>query len=1011
MPISVDATAPGQALDALAAAVQRAKAGRLLAPVTVIVPTNTAGVMARRALGRLGGVAAVDMLTLYRLAELIGSPALVADGRSPVSTAVVDLAIRRVLAEAPGSFEPVAEHPSTVVALRDLHRELRLAGPDAVAALTASSARGREAARVSQLTSRRLRADWYDEGDLLEHAELATGQGVPPQLANTIVFLPQQLRGRELRVLRTLGQVANVQVILGVTGDDEADAELATIAAALEPGWSAPDSPAVITPLAQPSTVEVISTTDADDEVRLAVRAVLDAGRAGTPFGRMALLWTAERPYARLVEHHLEVAEIEWNGRPGTRLVERLVPRLVIDLLDVDRRGLRRRDLFDLLADVPARGADGELLHTAAWERVSRAAGVAREDHWKPRLGSYAERERRRDDAERGARNAADADRLVKFVDGLQSTLGHPSAARPWHEWAEWCGEQIERWIGRRTLQHLDDAERAAHEQVERVLDRLRHLDAIGPPVHRREFRSTFLAELEVAPPRQGRIGAGITTGALAGAAGLDVDLVVIVGAADGLLPPPPTSDPLVSDSDRAAAGLTTSDVTAARAHRQFLSALSVARNVVVTYPRGDLRATATRVPTRWIEADVPFAGRRDVASHSAGLIATDFPTSPAEHRLRGRSMRAKGRDGLAVGEVAADDVVFRRAIALRAARRSEALTVYDGDLTGVVVPRLDRPVSPTELETWMACPHMYFARYLLRVYEVEEPADEITITPLDRGSALHVALDAFNQRVLAEELPQPDSSGWSDQHVAALTEIFDLVGADTERAGRTGRPAFWADERERMGADLAEWFRLDGESVRDRNVRVVSSERRFGDAGDITIALPSGRALAVKGSIDRVDIAADGTLFVTDYKTGSYRNFTEISDGDPTASGTRLQLPSYAAAALAVAERPDAVVRAEYSFFKTGKYRRIGYTFTPEVWAEVGRWLDHVVDGIESGLYPPTPERPTWRSFAPCAYCEPDRLGTAERWNEWDRKRLDPRLQRWFPDPDADNETAAPSE
>ena len=155
MPISVDVTAPGHALDALAGAVHRAKAGRLLAPVTVIVPTNTAGVMARRALGRLGGVAAVDMLTLYRLAELIGSPALVADGRSPVSTAVVDLAIRRVLAEAPGSFEPVAEHPSTVVALRDLHRELRLAGPDAVAALTASSPRGREAARVSQLTSRR----------------------------------------------------------------------------------------------------------------------------------------------------------------------------------------------------------------------------------------------------------------------------------------------------------------------------------------------------------------------------------------------------------------------------------------------------------------------------------------------------------------------------------------------------------------------------------------------------------------------------------------------------------------------------------------------------------------------------------------------------------------------------------------------------------------------------------------------------------------------------------------
>ncbi len=56
---------------------------------------------------------------------------------------------------------------------------------------------------------------------------------------------------------------------------------------------------------------------------------------------------------------------------------------------------------------------------------------------------------------------------------------------------------------------------------------------------------------------------------------------------------------------------------------------------------------------------------------------------------------------------------------------------------------------------------------------------------------------------MLAGDLPQPDASGWTDQHVAALAEIFDRVGADTERAGRTGRPAYWADERERMRADL----------------------------------------------------------------------------------------------------------------------------------------------------------------------------------------------------------------
>ena len=328
--------------------------------------------------------------------------------------------------------------------------------------------------------------------------------------------------------------MADVHVILGITGDAAADAELATIAAALQPGWSAPERSAVITPLDQPSTVEVISTTDADDEVRLAVRAVLDAGRAGTPFARMAVLWSAERPYARLVEHHLAVAEIEWNGRPGTRLVERLVPRLVIDLLDVDRRGLRRRDLFDLLADVPARGADGELLHTAAWERVSRAAGVARDEHWTPRLGAYAARERRREDAaqERGERNAADAEALATFVTGAavdaRSAVRHPALAASGRLGA---------------ASRSNGGSGAAPSSVSMTpsvpLTSRSIASSTGSAISTRsarrctarEFRATFLAELEVAPPRQGRIGAGLTTGALAGAAGLDVDFVVVVGA------------------------------------------------------------------------------------------------------------------------------------------------------------------------------------------------------------------------------------------------------------------------------------------------------------------------------------------------------------------------------------------------------------------------------------------------------------------------------------------------
>ena len=68
--------------------------------------------------------------------------------------------------------------------------------------------------------------------------------------------------------------------------------------------------------------------------------------------------------------------------------------------------------------------------------------------------------------------------------------------------------------------------------------------------------------------------------------------------------------------------------------------------------------------------------------------------------------------------------------------------------------------------------------------------------------------------------------------------------------------------------------------------------------------------------------------------------------------------------------------------------------------------WTKPSVASYLSGLYPSTPERPTWRSFAACVYCAPDRLGTAERWGEWERKRHDPLLAPWFGDV-AEDETA----
>ena len=1006
---------PGDAITALSTTIDDLKVGDRLRPTTVIVPTNVAGVMARRALGRERGVIGVDMLTLNRLAELLAGPSLAAQQRQPVSAPVLELTVRTVLDEAPGSFAPVADHPATVEALRSVHGEIRLAGDDA-AALEQTS-RGREARRVSAAITRILSSRWYDEADLFRLATELLGDPVPEELRRVVLYLPHRLDPLAARFVHRLGELADLRVVVVLTGDEAADAPIHRLLERIgAPPAEAPDRPvpsegadtdtdrtardAPGSGSARPA--RIVSTTDADDEAVIAVRAVIDAARGAStgtpvPFERIAVLWPTQRPYARLVEHHLDAAAIPWNGRGGTELTERLACRLLLDLLDVDRRGLRRRSLFSLLSDVPGRDADGRPWNTAAWERVSRVAGVSDDDDWVPRLGALHD-----DD-----RWGPSARELSEFVSTLRGDLGHPMATRPWREWVDWSVERLDAWLGRGAIGRLSDAEYRGWEALMSALERLRSLDLVGAPPTRHGFRTVLESELADNGVRQGRIGTGVTIGSLASAAGLDVDVAVVVGAAEGLLPPTPRSDPLLSDADRERAGLVRADDRAVTLHHEFLSLVEGA-HTIVTFPRGDLRSTTSNQPSRHLGLAAELGDRIElVESASAGLGDVTFAASARERRL-GDLLRAKreGRPDV-VEELTGDDALMPTRLAMRAARLSEALSEFDGDLSAARVPSpIERAVSPTRIEAWSACPHSYFLRYVLGVRAVEEPDAEVTIRALDQGLVHHEALDLFHHDVIDGRLPQPTDDGWTDQHREALLAHFDRVCTDFERSGKTGRPATWAVERDRMRDDLLGWLERDGEYCRSRGVTVIASEHRFPDGlGDgvdsVALTLPDGRRVAFEGSVDRLDRCADGTLVITDHKTGGATKFAQIDASDPTLSGSLFQLPAYAAAALArFGEEPGSgstAVRSEYSMFSKAKYRRIGYEFTDEVWDAAAAALAETIEGIEAGWFPQHPERPGFQLFVACRYCDPDGLGTADAFAAWSRKRHDERIARWF--------------
>jgi hypothetical protein len=292
----------------------------------------------------------------------------------------------------------------------------------------------------------------------------------------------------------------------------------------------------------------------------------------------------------------------------------------------------------------------------------------------------------------------------------------------------------------------------------------------------------------------------------------------------------------------------------------------------------------------------------------------------------------------------------------------------------------------------------------LLKAAPVENPEDNLMITPLDKGSLVHDALEQLLKTVLArpgDQKPQPGAP-WSDDERRLLQEIGQAFCDQYEAKGLVGRPIFWRRDRRRILADLDATLVVDSAHRITHGTAPLAAELGFGFVVDslpaVEVALPDGRTLRVRGRIDRIDITRDGTVHVTDYKTGSLRGgYERLSEDDPVVGGTKLQLPLYGLAGRLAVKDPTAPVRAEYWFVTSrGEFKRAGYEITPEVLEEATHVLGEIVTGIEDGVFAPRPSALSTYFWIECHACNPDGLGTAELRKQWERKRSDPALARY---------------
>ena len=1005
--------------------VAEAKAGNPLAPVTVVPPNTYAGIGLRRVLAGDGGLLNVGFMALARLAEQLGAPTMAAKHRRPLSAAVEMAVVRTVAMEMVGQ-EPLGN----VAAHSTLHQSLQAAFKEMVRLKDSELDMLVREGPLRQATVelyRRFRertVEYYGPEDeawaAAEAVRSGRGQPALQDVGALVFFLLTRPSPGETALLTALSDTAPCSLVVGRTG--EAGIDEAEGAWWERFGGASADGSADLD--VKPESI--VSAPDAREEVRQAVRDMLQRAEAGVPFHRMAALYRRQDPYAFQLRMELGFAGIPVAGPDPSPLRDSVPGRLLTGMLDVIREDFSRAALMRWLADAPVwnaasnRSASSEMQR---WESLSRQAGVVHgSEQWKERIqGLTASMAQRREGAEaRGDLTDAQARGYVEGIAGAERLLalveqlaqGKPPAdGSRWSAFAEWAKDAIDRYG-----QGKNDwpaQQQDALGRVESALEELGKLDSVEGATTLAGFQQALDSALSAYMGRSGATGTGVFVAGLGAATGMEFDTVWLLGMSEGDYPGRSDEDPLLPEYVRAQVlkgALPLRREAQLHERRDYVAALAGGERRRLSYSRVDPVTRRSQYPSPWLlEAASTLAGER---VSSERLHTYDAPwlavIESMEDALRlaegGRAADGHEYDVLALARwqrtgsrlrqhpLASDGGPLGRALAMERARATNRLTEWDGYVGGIAGSSrrlggsLSQVMSPTRLEAWATCPYRHFLGNVLNLSAWETPEDVLTISPLERGSLVHAILEQFIKEAMDAGAPSP-REGWTPLQRERLREIAQEAFREAERRGVTGRRVLWEVAQEDLLQDLERFLDDDERYRADEGMQPRYAEYAFGfDGPPVAMALPDGGEVRFRGFIDRVDVARDGLrAVVMDYKTGSSRQYEKMKD-DPLMAGKRLQLPVYA---LAVRETlpADAALRAEYWFVSAnGGYTRVPVTLDA-VEAQFRNAVQAIAEGVRGGVFPANPGPPGFGGPENCRYCDFQRICPTNKLALWARK------------------------
>lgn len=995
-----------------------------------------------------GGVFGVRHMTVAGLADHICnlSKPLPRHRRTSRSVAA---ALRQLPGPEFGVFQAVREHPSTERVLVQTLRELEhLSEADLRKLQKLPNEQAHDLVVLEHSVRERLGGKWVSNAEILKSAcDLVSGarEALKRELGEIVVFLPQTLTETATQLLR---ECEPAEIILGKTGDPAAD-QAPFVSARRLLGHDLPDA-ASESALPMAPEMTVVSAATPDDEVRLAIRGAIEALRGGVAPNMIAI--AAVDSYMRILIDHLEESELGYTTASDFPLKERILPRALLGLLELQENGMCRQDLMGILSSAPITNpATGGDVPDAAWNRVSKEAKVSGRE-WEARLKRYIhiqeksaarktdneELDKRR--AEWAESNISYAASLLRFVKSLDSDLKKISSAESWKGKLSEVRALIRKYFHAFPPSDSDsrlpeetpgvklpEAETKAAERLLSLLTQLEALDEIEPSPSQASFLRALSQELDDPSGRGGEGGVRVLNldSLLAGS----VDHLFVLGMAEGIFPEKLKEDSLLPESCReAVADLALRGERVHTQHRYFLAALQLPKkSLTLSYPRRGDRGDS--IASRWLldlvyesdgskvaaeelddylksAAEKPekslrgrFVASLSSALHSDGLSVAGFPAHGQEFNLQ--SLLGTSPSEILKSELAVRNRQFTSGIEMQLLRESHEFSRFDGNLGAFDGFKFSEPLSAFRFEKWFECPHAFLMSCVLGVHPAEDFREIDRLSALVRGQIIHDALEAFFKKHIDIS---PDEA-WEESHKRELNEIASHLCDEAISDFSFGLPLYHSQEKQSILSDLSNFLDEDSEYRNETGAVPAFLEGEFGYAGQpqAFFILPDGREIALRGRIDRVDLCPDAVV-VIDYKTGKHNSgetnqqYTKLSESNPHGEGRRLQLPLYLKGALALlGERDFKSARAMYWFVTASSdfYRR-EFALSEKSFSLIKDALTVVCDGIAEGVFPAAPHKPGM-SGVTCGWCNPDGFGPSKHGRTADNKHANPALRGWL--------------